>query len=266
MKLISFALLLSIGVGVLPAGAQAPTSPRTSFSRTSLAFVTNNPSDYWTICRKGTEAAARKLGVSVQFVEPVDGSAATQKKDVDALVERGATGIAISPVDPANETAYLNAVAARVMLITADSDAPASRRLCFIGTDNHAAGLQAGRLLRKALPQGGQVMLFVGSRAAQNARDREQGIRDALVGSRLQIVGVQEDRTDHALAVQNAAAALKKYPHLAGMVGLWSYNGPAVLLAVRTAGKAGKVKIVCFDQEAGTLIGLQNGGIYGTIV
>ena len=261
MKLISFALLLSIGVGVLPAGAQVPASPRAS-----LAFVTNNPSDYWTICRKGTEAAAKKLGISVQFVEPVDGSAATQKKDVDALVARGATGIAISPVNPANETLYLNAVAARVKLITTDSDAPASRRLCFIGTDNHAAGLQAGHLLRKALPLGGQVMLFVGSRRAQNARDREQGIRDALTGSRLQIIGVREDRADHALAVQNTMAALAKYPHLAAMVGLWSYNGPAVLSAARTVGKSGKVKIVCFDQEAETMAGIQSGEIAGTIV
>ncbi len=124
---------------------------------TMLAFVTNNPSDYWTICRKGTEAAAKDLGnVSVQFVMPDDGTAATQKKDVDDLLAKGVKGIAISPVDPANETPYLNTVAAKTNLITSDSDAATSNRLCYIGTDNHAAGVMAGGLLKEALPKGGK--------------------------------------------------------------------------------------------------------------
>ena len=99
----------------------------TARAQTSLAFVTNNPSDYWTICRKGAEAAAKKLGnVNVQFIMPADGTAATQKQDVDDVIAKGVKGIAISPVDPANETAYLNMVARKANLITADSDAAQS--------------------------------------------------------------------------------------------------------------------------------------------
>ncbi len=98
-----------------PAAApnSAPGSPATpptpADGQTMLAFVTNNPSDYWTICRKGTEAAAKDLGnVNVQFVMPADGTAATQKQDVDDLLSKGVKGIAISPVDPANETPDIN--------------------------------------------------------------------------------------------------------------------------------------------------------------
>jgi ribose transport system substrate-binding protein len=51
-----------------------------SDDKTKLAFVTNNASDYWTICHKGTDAAAKELGnVDVQFIMPSDGTAATQK-------------------------------------------------------------------------------------------------------------------------------------------------------------------------------------------
>jgi ribose transport system substrate-binding protein len=50
------------------------------------------------------------------------------------------------------------------------------------------------------------------------------------------------------------------------MVGLYSYNGPAILAAVRAAGKAGKVKIVCFDDDTATLDGIAAGDIYGTVV
>ncbi len=236
-------------------------------AQTSLAFVTNNPSDYWTICRKGTEAAAKKLGhVRVQFVMPADGTAATQKQDIDELLARGVQGIAVAPVDPQNETAYLNTVARKTRLITADSDAAQSHRLCYLGTDNHAAGFQAGRLLKAALPHGGQIMLFVGRRDAQNAHDREMGIRDALRGSRVTIIDVREDDADHARALRNVVDALATYPHLAGLVGLWSYNGPAILGAVRDAGKIGKVKIVCFDEEQDTMAGIQSGAIYATVV
>jgi ribose transport system substrate-binding protein len=47
---------------------------------------------------------------------------------------------------------------------------------------------------------------------------------------------------------------------------LYSYNGPAILSAVTAAGKVGKVKIVCFDGEAGTIAGLKSGAIYGTVI
>ena len=46
-------------------------------------------------------------------------------------------------------------------------------------------------------------------------------------------------------------------PDVAGLVGLWSYNGPAILNAVKDAGKVGKVKIVSFDEEDETLTGVK---------
>lgn len=270
MKCLMPVPLLTITLAALAAIAHAqahntPTAGATD-SKVTLAFVTNNPSDYWTICRKGTEAAAKELGnVTVQFVMPPDGTAATQKQDIDDLMAKGVKGVAVSPVDPANETPYLNVVAGKTDLITADSDAPASRRLCFIGTDNHAAGLQAGRLIKQALPQGGRIMLFVGLRAARNAHDREAGIRDALRGSRIHIIGVREDDTDHGRAKANVADTLVRYPHIAALVGLWSYNGPAILAGVRDAQKVNKVKIVCFDEETDTLAGIQSGAIFATV-
>ena len=57
-----------------------------------------------------------------------------------------------------------------------------------------------------------------------------------------------------------------KYPDVACLVGLWSYNGPAIVNGVKSAGKAGQVKIVCFDEEQETLAGVANGLIYGTVV
>jgi ribose transport system substrate-binding protein len=87
-----------------------------------------------------------------------------------------------------------------------------------------------------------------------------------LAGSNIQIIDTLADGTKSAIAQKNAQDALAKYPDLAGMVGLYSYDGPAILTAVRGAGKAGQVKIVCFDEDSDTLAGIAAGDIYGTIV
>ena len=232
-----------------------------------LAFVTNNASDYWIICHKGVDKAAAETHDDVQFVMPDDGQAATQKRDVDDLIAKGVKGIAISPVDPANETNDINTWAGKVPLITSDSDAATSNRLCYIGTDNHAAGVMAGGLIKEAIPQGGKIMIFVGKSDAQNAHDRIAGVQDALKGdAKYQIIDVRTDDTDHARAKSNVSDALVKYPDLACLVGIWSYNGPAIASAVQDAGKVGKVKIVCFDQEQGTIDGIKSGSIYATVV
>jgi ribose transport system substrate-binding protein len=160
----------------------------------------------------------------------------------------------------------INDVAKNALVITQDSDAPQSDRACYIGTDNIAAGRQAGGLIREALPDGGKIMIFVGNLDVRNAQERYQGIKEALQGSKVEIVDVRTDETDRVRAKSNAADALIKYPDIAGLVGLWSYNGPAILNAVTDAGKVGHVKIVCFDEEDPTLAGVKDGAIYATVV
>ena len=247
----------------------APTnrSVRAPGTKHKLAFVTNNASDFWVIARKGTEKAAREIpNIEVEFRIPSDGTAAEQQRVVDDLLAKGIHGIAISPVDPVNQTQMLNRVAAQTIVVTQDSDAPNSNRECYVGTDNVAAGRQAGELLKEALPQGGKVMVFVGTLDAANAQQRYQGLKEALAGSNIQILDVRTDNTDRVRAKANASDTLVNNPDIAGMVGLWSYNGPAILSAVQEANKVDKVKIIAFDEEDPTLTGIKDGAIYATVV
>ncbi len=232
-----------------------------------LAFVCNNAAPFWTIARAGTAEAQKELGdVEVNFQIPSTGTAAEQQQLLDDLLAKGIDGVAVSPKDPANQTELLNKVASQALLITQDSDAPDSKRVAYIGTDNTAAGVQAGKLIKEALPDGGKIMVFVGSMDAQNAKERFAGIKQELTGSKVEIIDVRTDETDHARAQRNAEDTLVKYPDVACLVGLWDYNGPAILNAVRGAGKNGKVKIVCFDEDEETLSGVASGDIYGTVV
>lgn len=232
-----------------------------------LAFVTNNSSDYWTIASKGVDKAKAELpNVEVDFKMPTEGTAAAQQAIVDDLLTTKVDGIAISPVDPANQKDMLDTAASKTMVFTQDSDAPESNRACYVGSDNTAAGKMAGEELKKALPNGGKVMIFVGKADAQNAKDRINGLKEAIQGTNIQVVDVRTDDADHARAKTNVDDVLVKEPDIAGLVGIWSYNGPAILSAVKDAGKAGKVKIVCFDEEDDTLAGVKDGSIDATIV
>ena len=244
-----------------------PTNNADSSGSLQLAFVTNNSSDFWTIARKGTEKADAELnGVTVEFRLPADGTAAEQKRLIDDLLAKGVDGIAVSPVDPENQTQALNETAKRVLVVTQDSDAPKSDRAFYVGTDNVAAGRVAGGLVKEALPQGGKIMLFVGKLDARNAQERLQGIREALQGSNIEILDVRTDDTDRVRAKSNVSDTLVRHSDVAGLVGLWSYNGPAILNAVQDANKVGQVKIIAFDEEDETLGGVKQGAIYATVV
>jgi ribose transport system substrate-binding protein len=232
-----------------------------------VAFVTNNSADFWTIARRGVEKADQELAdVEAEFRLTADGTAAEQQRVVDDLLTKGVDAIAISPVDPQNQTAMIDAAAKKALVFTQDSDAPQSARACYIGTDNLAAGRQAGQLIREAVPEGGAIMLFVGRLDARNAQERVQGIKETLAGTNIRVLDVRTDDADDVRAKANAADTLVRYPDIKAMVGLWSYNGPAILNAVREAGKAGRVRIVAFDEADETLAGIKAGHIYGTVV
>ena len=269
-------VLLALCLGAIVAGcgkAEAP-KPNTDGGSTpaagkklKLAFVSNNAATFWTIARTGCEAAEKELGnVEVDFRIPSTGSAAEQQQILDDLVAKGVDGIAVSPIDPKNQIDFLNKIAAQTLLICCDSDAADSKRVCYIGTDNFAAGVEAGKLIKEALPNGGKIMVFVGYADAQNAKDRFGGIKKELEGSKVEVIDLRTDDTDNVRAQKNAEDTLVKYPDISMLVGLYNYNGPAILNAVRAAGQTGKVKIVCFDENAETLDGVASGDIYGTVV
>jgi ribose transport system substrate-binding protein len=256
---------LLVSAFVLAACSSPP--PKPPKTKRKVTFITNASSDYWKIVKKGTEKADAELpDVDVAFKTPFGGTATEQAKLINEALQRdGADAIAISPVDPVGQKKIINETAKKVPVITQDSDAPDSDRLLYIGADNKAAGRQAGELVKKALPQGGKIMVFVGKKDVQNARERFDGLKEALQGSKVEILGLMTDDNDHVKAKDNAVEAIEKNPDLAGMVGLWSYNGPAILTAVKNADKTGKIKIVCFDEEKETLDGIKEGAIYATV-
>jgi ribose transport system substrate-binding protein len=236
-------------------------------SSTKIAFVTNCVADFWKIAEAGTQKADGELdNVTVEFKMPAQGTPEEQKAIVDGLLADGVKAIEISPKDPANQTTYLNEVADKAILITQDSDAPDSKRTVYIGTDNVAAGKQAGELVKESLPAGGKIVLFVGTTDQANAKERIQGVKDALKGSNITVVDTRTDNFDQAKAKTNVTEILSANPDIVGMVGLFAYNAPAIVSALKDAGKLGKIKIVAFDEQDETLQAIKDGHVAGTVV
>jgi ribose transport system substrate-binding protein len=182
------------------------------------------------------------------------------------LASQNYDAVAVSVVAPNDQVNKLDEVARKSKLITFDSDAAKSKRLLYIGTNNYEAGKALGGEIIKLLPQGGKMAVFVGTLSADNAQQRLKGIEDAIAGHNITIVDKREDQTDRAKAQSNVEDIINAHPELNLVAGLWSYNGPAIALALERLGKRGQVKAAVFDEEEGTLLAIENGSIAATVV
>ena len=253
-------------VSAVIAGTLCGSAAAQGTGKKSLALVTNAAADFWTIARRGVEKAQKEHSdYAMEVVITGQATAAEQRRELDDLLARGIAGVSISAIDPKNSTEEFNKVASKAVLFTTDSDAPQSSRVAYIGTDNTAAGRQAGEQIKMALPQGGKVVMFVGTMDADNARERVEGIKDVLNGSNITVTDIRTDGVDFAKAKANVQDALAK-GGVDCLVGLYSYNTPQIYTAVKEAGKAGKIKIVGFDEDPQTLRGVADGTIQSTIV
>jgi len=268
--IVAFAAIATIGFGSCKksgeggAGVSAPSGG----NKYHFAFVTNNSAGFWNIAKKGVEKAEQDLGIKAEVMRPLKGELAEQQSLLEDAMVRDFTGLAVSPVNPDSMTPLLDRVAAKMPVITHDSDAPKSKRIAYVGTNNTEAGRAAGAAALKALgdKRKGQVALFVGRIDMQNAIERRAGVEEVLKPTGLEILPVFLDGTDRAKAKKNVEDALARYPDLVLTIGLWSYNGPSLAGAIRASSRKDKPAIVAFDEDEETLKAVEDGLIYATIV
>jgi len=255
-----------------------------------VAFISNNGFEFWEIARHGTEAAAQKYDVRVEFKKPSGGGTSEeQRRFMEDLMTKGVKAIAISPNDAENQVSFFKSVNDKIPLLTVDSDVPdPSVRRCYLGTDNVAAGRAVGKILNQALPQVGKIMIFVGKLDVHNAVERRKGVVTELAGGedkckseleqmnngnypvkfgKYELIDTRTDGGSDAVCREKVDDALVKYPDLACMIGLWAYNPPAMLAGVKSAkDRRGKIVLIGFDENEETLQGIRDGDIVATVV
>lgn len=272
------------GIAALALLATTVSFVQAQGAKKRLAYVTNGVDPFWDTAAAGVRAAEKEFNVKCEIRMPPKGIV-DQKRMIENLLAQGIDGIAISPIDAKNQVGQINEAAGHTPVITHDSDAPDSKRLCFVGMNNYRAGRAAGKLVKEALPNGGKLMIFVGRLEQLNAQQRRQGVIDelldrpeadldklkfdapgkALHGGKYHILDTRTDNFDYARAKANAEDAMAANPDLDAMVGLFAYNTPKCLEAVKEAGKLGRIKLVSFDEQDAVLQGILDGHVHGTI-
>ena len=103
---------------------------------------------YWKAAGAGFSNAAAQMKVRSDFMGPQNYDTKAERDAVDQAVQKKATGILLAVTDPALlKDSIDKAVAAGVPVVTLASDAPSSKRLFFIGTNNYQAGFTGGERL-----------------------------------------------------------------------------------------------------------------------
>jgi ribose transport system substrate-binding protein len=253
--------------GAALAIALSMTMSANAQDKKTLAFVVNGASDFWKIAEAGVKKAQEELpNYTLELKYPEQAAAAIQQRLMDDLVAAGVSAIMVSAIDPKTSTEALDRIAGQVPLFTTDSDAPQSKRLAYIGSSNVELGKDAGQLMLKAMPNGGKCVGFVGLPGADNARERIEGVKDTIKGSKVELVDVRGDDIDQTRAKRNVEDALAAMPDVTCMVGFYSYNTPRIYEVLKESGKLGQIKVIGFDEDPITLGGVREGTIEGTVV
>jgi len=215
----------------------------------------NNP--FFDFARDGCQKRAKELGnIECIYKGPVEHEPATQAQIIQDFVTQKVDGLAISVADVAAMTKSIEAAsAAGIPVITFDADAPGSKRIAYIGTNNKEFGLALGKQLLQLRPDGGKYAMVSGGPGAKNLAERVDGVREALKGSKwVEVAGSPTFcNDDPALAVQQMTDLRTATPDLAAIVpvGGWPMFAPEGFKAFASRNKkeidSGKFTLVVAD-------------------
>jgi ribose transport system substrate-binding protein len=215
----------------------------------------NNP--FFDFARDGCQKRAKELGhIECIYKGPIEHEPATQAQIIQDFVTQKVDGLAISVADVAAMTKSIDAAtAAGIPVITFDADAPGSKRIAYIGTNNKEFGLALGKQLLQLRPNGGKYAMVSGGPGAKNLAERVDGVREALKGSKWTEVSGSPTfcNDDPALAIQQMTDLQTATPDLAAIipVGGWPMFAPEGFKAFASKNKkdidSGKFTLVVAD-------------------
>jgi ribose transport system substrate-binding protein len=220
---------------------------------------------YWQAAGAGFTKAAGQFKVRADFVGPNSYDPKAERDALDQVVQQKATGILLAATDPAVlKDSIDKAIAAGIPVITMDSDAPASKRLFFIGTNNYQAGVSGGIRLAQELKGKGNVVVFT-MPDQHNMQDRLGGYKDALEHTGIKITRVVDIQGDPRIAFDTTTQIIgKEKDQVDAFVCLEAQSGKEVAGVLSSYKITGKV-VMAMDTDPETLDWIKKGGIAATI-
>ena len=220
---------------------------------------------YWQAAGAGFSRGVAQLKVRSDYLGPNTYDPKAERDALDRAVQQKATGILLGVTDPALlKDSIDKAIAAGIPVITIDSDAPASRRLFFIGTNNYQVGVSGGLRLAQELKGKGNVVVFT-MPDQHNMQDRLRGYRDAVEHTGIKITRVVDIQGDPRIAFDTTTQILgKEKDQVDAFVCLEAQSGKEVAGVLNSYKITGKV-VMAMDTDPETLEWIQKGGIAATI-
>ena len=221
---------------------------------------------YWQAAAAGFSKAGEQMKVQSIFVGPNTYDPKAEREALQEAAQKKPTGILLAVTDPALLKDDIDkAIAAGIPVITLDSDAPGSKRLFFIGTNNYQAGLIGGQRLAQELKGKGNVVVFT-MPEQRNMQDRLRGYRDALERqSGIKVTRVVDIQGDPRIAFDTTTQIVgKERDKVDAFVCLEAQSGKEVAGVLNSYHVTGKV-VMAMDTDPETLDWIQKGMIAGTI-
>lgn len=220
---------------------------------------------YWQAAGAGFTKAAGVFKVRADFIGPNSYDPKAERDALNDAVQKKATGILLGVTDPALlKDSIDKAIAAGIPVVTMDSDAPDSKRLFFIGTNNYAAGVSGGMRLAQELHGKGNVVVFT-MPDQRNMQDRLRGYRDTLEHAGIKITRVVDIQGDPRIAFDTTTQIIgKEKDQVDAFVCLEAQSGKEVAGVLNSYHITGKV-VMAMDTDPDTLDWIKKGGIAATI-
>ncbi|HXY36045.1 MAG TPA: substrate-binding domain-containing protein [Planctomycetaceae bacterium] len=243
-----------------------------------IIILENGNSPFWDAARAGLQDAEsdlklRRAGIRA-VLEVNDSGAAGQLEKLQQFgTQSDIIGLGISAVDAdnvavADELRKLQKKGIKIVTIDSDVDRDKFRdcRFAFIGTDNLVGGRELGACAKGLRPTGGGYVTFVGKVGAQNAIERIKGFADGA-GAKFKSLDTAADDMDRPRARENVRNAIQNHKgKLTTLVGIWSYNAPAITDVVKELGVRRDYTIVVFDAEPIAIKEIGDGNIDAMVV
>jgi ribose transport system substrate-binding protein len=231
-----------------------------------VLVAANTKISYWQTAAAGLRAAASELKVKSELVGPLTYDPQAERDEFAAAVRGKPAGILVSAANAEIMTSEIDsALQQGIPVITLDSDAPTSKRLFFIGTDNYSAGRLGGQLLVKLLGGRGNVVMFTYPNQL-NLTERQHGYEGVLEGHPgIKVTQAIDIKGDPTVAFDTAKQLIDSKVKVDAFVCLEAIACPEIGEIVNRANLGGKIIILAMDTDERTLEWIQKGVISATI-
>ena len=226
--------------------------------------------EFWQTVKKGSEAAAKELGIRTSFVGPADETQIAQQIQLmeDVLIQNP-KAILLSALDanalvPIVETAH----ARGIVVATFDSGINSDLPVTFVATNNRAAGGVAADEMAKLINNQGKVGIIAHVAGTTTAIERSEGFIARIKEKypKITILDTQYSDGDPQKALDKTIDMVRANPDL---LAIYATNEGATLgvaNAIQSNQLTGKIKVIGFDSTEAIIDFVNNDVIQGFIV